>query len=69
MGDYVDGGHYSFETATLLDALNVRNCIYRTMLCGNCKSRQLTQVYECYHECLRYYGNTTLWKHIHYQHV
>ena len=74
MGDFVDRGFHSVETFLLLLALKVshnalnNNAQVRyperiTLIRGNHESRQITQVYGFYDECLRKYGSVNVWRY------
>jgi diadenosine tetraphosphatase ApaH/serine/threonine PP2A family protein phosphatase len=61
MGDYVDRGSHSLNTFLYLVSLKLqfRDSIY--LLRGNHESRQISNRYGFYHECILNYGHAGLW--------
>ena len=58
----MDRGFNSVETFELLLCLKARYPDRMTLLRGNHESRQITQVYGFYDECLRKYHKVGLWE-------
>ena len=63
LGDFVDRGLNSVETFLFLLALKVRFPARIFLIRGNHESRQITQAYGFYDECLRKYGSLNVWRY------
>jgi len=62
LGDYVDRGEASVRTATLCWLFKLCFPSRVHLLRGNHETRQITQVYGFYDECMKRYGNPRVWK-------
>ena len=63
LGDYVDRGIYGLECMMLLISIKINFPKKFVLLRGNHESKQITQVYGFYDECLRKYGNANVWQY------
>ncbi|ELP86604.1 serine/threonine protein phosphatase 4 catalytic subunit, putative [Entamoeba invadens IP1] len=62
MGDFVDRGVNGIEVFQLLLALKIRYPKRITLLRGNHETRQISQTYGFYEECLKKFGSPEMWK-------
>ena len=63
LGDYVDRGSKSVETITLLCLLKVKYTGYIQLVRGNHETKQITQNYGFYMECITKYNDSQVWQY------
>eukprot|EP00762_Andalucia_godoyi_P007520 ANDGO_00814.mRNA.1 Phytochrome-associated serine/threonine-protein phosphatase 1 len=63
MGDFVDRGNHSVETLIYLLLAKVRYPDQVFLIRGNHETRQITQIYGFYDECVRKYGSARVWRY------
>lgn len=64
LGDYVDRGSKGVEVIIYLFCLKVKYPERVTLIRGNHESRQITQAYGFYQECLTKYGSLNVYRNI-----